>query len=184
MYSLKFIIFENSGQRKIPQKEPSPGMERRAWQGLVSWPGHSSLPIQAWLRPRIPRWAFPVVSPLLGVLVGCLASWFLFTSLLGFIGAELLLHTLLSVFPTRISAPGRGLFSSVLCANTQLLACQAPLSMGLSRQAYWSGLPFPTPWALPDQRIEPMSPASSASPALADQILYHCTTWDALDQRS
>jgi len=28
--------------------------------------------------------------------------------------------------------------------------CQAPLSMGFSRQEYWSGLPFPTPGDLPD----------------------------------
>ena len=31
--------------------------------------------------------------------------------------------------------------------------------MGLSRQEYWSGLPFPSPGDLPDPRIEPMSPA-------------------------
>ena len=29
-------------------------------------------------------------------------------------------------------------------------ACQAPLSMGFLRQAYWSGLPFPAPGDLPD----------------------------------
>ena len=28
---------------------------------------------------------------------------------------------------------------------------QAPSSMGFSRQEYWSGLPFPSPWDLPDQ---------------------------------
>ena len=36
---------------------------------------------------------------------------------------------------------------------------QAPLSMGFSRQEYWSGLPFPSPGDLPDSGIEPMSPA-------------------------
>ena len=35
---------------------------------------------------------------------------------------------------------------------------QAPLSMGFSRQEYWSGLPCPPPWDLPDPRIEPTSP--------------------------
>ena len=35
---------------------------------------------------------------------------------------------------------------------------QAPLSMGLSRQEYWSGLPFPSPGNLPDPGIEPRSP--------------------------
>ena len=28
------------------------------------------------------------------------------------------------------------------------VACQAPLSMGFSRQEYWSGLPFPSPIAM------------------------------------
>ena len=39
---------------------------------------------------------------------------------------------------------------------------QAPLSMGFSRQEYWSGLTFPTPGDLPNSGIEPMSLASSA----------------------
>ena len=43
------------------------------------------------------------------------------------------------------------------------IALQAPLSMCLSRQAYWNGLPFPPPEGLPDPGIEPMSPTSPAS---------------------
>ena len=39
---------------------------------------------------------------------------------------------------------------------------QAPLSMGFSRQEYWSGLPFPSPGHLPDPGIEPRSPALQA----------------------
>ena len=39
------------------------------------------------------------------------------------------------------------------------LAHQAPLSMELSRQEYWSGLPFPTPGDLPDPGMELASPA-------------------------
>ena len=42
------------------------------------------------------------------------------------------------------------------------IACQAPLSMGFSRQEYWSWLPFPTPGDPPDPGIEPMSPVSLA----------------------
>ena len=38
------------------------------------------------------------------------------------------------------------------------VAHQAPLSMGFSRQDYWSGLPFPSPGDLPDPGIEPGSP--------------------------
>ena len=33
------------------------------------------------------------------------------------------------------------------------LDCQAPISMGFSRQEYWSGLPFPTPGNLPTQGL-------------------------------
>ena len=35
---------------------------------------------------------------------------------------------------------------------------QAPLSMELFRQEYWSGLPFPFPEDLPNPEIEPGSP--------------------------
>ena len=36
-------------------------------------------------------------------------------------------------------------FSHVrLCATPQTAAHQAPLSLGFSRQEYWSGLPFPS----------------------------------------
>ena len=44
------------------------------------------------------------------------------------------------------------------------VAYQAPLSMGFSRQEYWSGLPFPSPRDLPNLGIEPGS--------LALQTLY------------
>ena len=43
-------------------------------------------------------------------------------------------------------------------------ACVTPLSIGFSRQEYWSGLPFPPSGFLPNPGIEPASPAS---PALA-----------------
>ena len=42
------------------------------------------------------------------------------------------------------------------------VAHQAPLSMGFSRQEYWSGLPFPSPGDLPDPGIKPGSPVSPA----------------------
>ena len=37
--------------------------------------------------------------------------------------------------------------------------CQAPPSVGFSRQEYWSGLPFPSPEDLPDPEIKPLPPA-------------------------
>ena len=42
------------------------------------------------------------------------------------------------------------------------VAHQAPLSIGFSRQEYWSGLPFPSPGGLPNPGIEPRSPALQA----------------------
>ena len=64
-------------------------------------------------------------------------------------------------------------------AHPQLLSCvrllvtpwavahQVPLSMGFSRQEYWSGLPFPPPGCLPNLGIEL---TSFVSPALADEF--------------
>ena len=49
-----------------------------------------------------------------------------------------------------------------LFATPWTVPYQAPLSMGLSRQEYWSGLPFPSPGDLPDPGIEPGSPALQA----------------------
>ena len=46
------------------------------------------------------------------------------------------------------------------------VACQASLSMGFSRQEYWSGLPFPSPGDRPEPGIEP---TSLGSPALAGE---------------
>ena len=44
-------------------------------------------------------------------------------------------------------------------ATPLTVAHQAPLSMGFSRQEYWSGLPFPSLWGLLNPGIEPTSPA-------------------------
>ena len=63
-------------------------------------------------------------------------------------------------------------FSRVqLCVTLWTMACQAPLSLGFSRQEYWSGYPCPPPGNLPKLGIEPMS---LASPALAGRFLIVC----------
>ena len=54
-------------------------------------------------------------------------------------------------------------------------ACQAPLSMGFSRQEYWSGLPFPSPGDLPNPGTETGSPARVLP---CRQILYYWSTGD------
>ena len=43
-------------------------------------------------------------------------------------------------------------------ATPWTVACQAPLSMGFSRQEYWSGLPSPSPGDLPYPGIDPGLP--------------------------
>ena len=49
-----------------------------------------------------------------------------------------------------------------LFATPWTVAHQAPLSMGFSRQVYWSGLPFPSPGDLASPGIKPRSPALQA----------------------
>ena len=45
---------------------------------------------------------------------------------------------------------------------------QALLSVGFSRQEYWSGLPFPSPGDLPHSGIEPRFPVLQANSLLSD----------------
>ena len=67
-------------------------------------------------------------------------------------------------------------FSHVqLFATPWTVACQAPPSMGFSRQEYWSGLPLPSPGYLLNPRIEPIS---FVSPALAGGFFTTSATWD------
>ena len=68
-------------------------------------------------------------------------------------------------------------FSCVqLLVTLWTVAHQAPLSMGFSRQEYWSGWPCPPPGDLPNPGIKPMS----LSPALTDGFFTTSATWDAL----
>ena len=68
-------------------------------------------------------------------------------------------------------------FSRVqLFATLWTVALQAPLSMGFSRQEYWSGLLCPPPGDLPDPGIEPRS---LTSPQLAGGLFTTSTTWEA-----
>ena len=47
-------------------------------------------------------------------------------------------------------------YSCLTLCDPMDYTCQSPLSMEFSRQEYWSGLTFPSPW----DHIEPTSPAS------------------------
>ena len=69
-------------------------------------------------------------------------------------------------------------FSHVqLFATPWTIASQAPLSMGFSRQEYWSGLPFPSPGDLPNTG---MKPASLMFLTLAGRFFTTSATWEAL----
>ena len=65
-------------------------------------------------------------------------------------------------------------------------AHQVPLSMGFSRQEYWSGLPFPSPGELPDTGIKTMSLAvasrfgTTESPGKFILFLYISTKFDQI----
>ena len=54
------------------------------------------------------------------------------------------------------------------------IACQAPMSVGFSRQEYCSGLPFPSPGDLSDPGIEPRSPALQADSCIVGRFF---TNW-------
>ena len=51
------------------------------------------------------------------------------------------------------------------------MVCQAPLSMGFSRQEYWSGLPVPSPGT----GIEPMSPTLQADSLPSEPQTQYCS---------
>ena len=75
----------------------------------------------------------------------------------------------LGPFTVHLKLPQHGLSAIVkslshvrLFVTPWTVAHQAPLSMGFSRQEYWRRLPFPSPGDLPDQGIEPGSPALQA----------------------
>ena len=63
-----------------------------------------------------------------------------------------------------------------LCDPMDYIACQAPLSMGFSRQEYWSGLPCPPPGDLHPG----MAPESLMSPALAGGFFTTSAAWEIL----
>ena len=64
-----------------------------------------------------------------------------------------------------------------LFTTAWIVAHQALMSMGFSRQEYWSGLPFPSSGDFPDPGIEPRSPALQADSLLSkppEKPMYLC----------
>ena len=69
-------------------------------------------------------------------------------------------------------------FSHVLLfATPWIVAHQAPLPMGFSRQEYWSGLPFPPPR---DFLTQGLNPSLLMSPALSGGFLTTSATWETM----
>ena len=73
-------------------------------------------------------------------------------------------HIVLKKISNRVCKVCAGAQSCLTLCNLMDCSLPAPPSMGLSRQEYWNGLPFPPQRDLPDPGIEPVSPVS---PALA-----------------
>ena len=67
-------------------------------------------------------------------------------------------------------------YSVASVVSDSLQPYRAPLSMGFSRQEYWSGLLCPPPGDLPDPGIEPLS---LTSPALGGGFFSPSATWEA-----
>ena len=89
----------------------------------------------------ISHWDFhSAFSTMIALLTQTMIHEVRFTSVVRCMHAKLLSHVWLFVTPWTV-------------------ACQASLSMGFSRQEYWSGSPCPPPGDFPDPGIEPRSPA-------------------------
>ena len=65
-----------------------------------------------------------------------------------------------------------------LSVTTWTVAHQAPLSVGFSRQEYWTGLPFPHPGDLPNPGTEPLFPAAAAAAKSLQSCLTLCDPID------
>ena len=74
-------------------------------------------------------------------------------------------------FPLNSVSEMKSLRHVRLFATPWTVACQAPPSMGFSRQECWSGLPFPSPRDLPNPGIEPGSLTLQTDSLPSEQIL-------------
>ena len=82
----------------------------------------------------------------------------LFGRLFSFSTLNVSFHSLLTYKVSAEKVKVKPLSHVQIFATPWTVAHNAPLSMGFSRQEYWSGLPFPSPKDLPNPGIEPRSP--------------------------
>ena len=76
-----------------------------------------------------------------------------------------------SLYPLKVKE--KSLSCVRLFTTLWIAAHQAHLSMGFSRQEYWSRLPFPSPGNLPDPGIEPRSPALEADALSSKPVIAY-----------
>ena len=107
------------------------------WRDPLWYPGKTT---EASVWQHFPMW---------GIVPSCLSclSWIIVT---------------VSASPSLSEKTSQLLSRVRLFTTPWTVAYQASLSMGFSRQEYWSGLPFPSPGDLPDPGIEPSSPTLEA----------------------
>ena len=83
---------------------------------------------------------------------------------------------LFNLYAERVLLRAQSISHAWLSVMLWTVACQAPLSMGFSRQEHWSGLPWPLQGDLPNSEIKP---DSLMSPALAGRFFTAGATWEA-----
>ena len=134
----------------IPDAYADPRFNR--WDGLLSSSTASS-PVQpSWsLRGRAPALHVPAQSAYSSLVL----LYFLWTNWLSVVSVFRSLQEMMDFKPLIVSSCAYvGAVTSLVSdfVTPWTVACQAPLSMGFSRQEYWSGLPCTPPGELPDCR--------------------------------
>ena len=156
------------GRTVKPMTEPRDKLFPGCW--AYSW--CCSLPT------RLPD---PLLSLHLSWFLTCLSAWISGFNPLNAHTIPMLCPFLLLGTGQSASLPHHPTAVHVCCCFTHVwlfvwtVAHQAFLSMGLSKEEYWSGLPCFPPGDLPDPGFEPMS---LMSPALAGRLFITSTTWE------
>ena len=157
------------------------GNLRQAWLHLFFWPYHVAFGILVpW--PRIVAPEVKMKSPNHWT-PGNFRVWLLFL-LFNFCWSIVALQCSVSFCSTAKCISSKYTYVCAqsfgcvpLFATLRTIAFQAALSMGFSRQEYWSRLPFPSPGDLPDPGIEPRSPALQADALTSEPPGMHCVIY-------
>ena len=92
-----------------------------------------------------------------------------------------LIQNMLNSYFYKVTRLGGGLVTKSCPTLGTCQGCQAPLSMGFSRQEYWSGLQFPSLGDLPNPGIKHGSPALQADSLLAELPRKPCDPIELLN---